>query len=261
MMDRPTAAQTFRARLRAREPLIGTWVKTPSHIVAEVLALTSLDCLCLDAEHAPFGRLDLDACIAVCRAAGKPVLVRTPSADPAHIQNALDLGATGILVPHVTDRDTAEAVARAAHFGACGRGYAGSTRAAGYTRGTLAGNLAAAGEGTTVIAMIEDAEAVDKIEAILAAERIDCFFIGRIDLTVSLGATSPADPRVVAAVERICAAAAQFSRPVGMFVPDSGEIARWKAASASLFLQSSDHGFLLDGAERLAAMFCPRSEG
>ena len=261
MTDRPAAAQTFRARLRARELLIGTWVKTPSHIVAEVLALTSLDCLCLDAEHAPFDRIALDACVAVCRAAGMPALVRTPSADAAHIQNALDLGAAGILVPHVTDGATAEAVAHAAHFGAGGRGYAGSTRAAGYTRGTLAGNLAAAAEGTTVIAMIEDAEAVENIEAILAAERIDCFFIGRIDLTVSLGAASPADPRVVAAVERICAAAARSGRPVGMFVPDPGEIARWKTAGASFFLQSSDHGFLLDGAERLAAMFRPRSVG
>ena len=50
------ARASFRARLRAREPILGTFVKTPSAIVCEVLAMTPLDCVCLDAEHAPFDR-------------------------------------------------------------------------------------------------------------------------------------------------------------------------------------------------------------
>ena len=64
-----------------RDLLIGTWVKTPSPVVCEVLGKTDLDALCLDAEHAPFGRLELDACISATRAAGLAPLVRVPSAD------------------------------------------------------------------------------------------------------------------------------------------------------------------------------------
>jgi staphyloferrin B biosynthesis citrate synthase len=125
---------TFKEKLLSREPLIGTWIKTPSRTVAEVLSCTDIDVLCLDAEHAPFDRDAIDAAIFPCRAAGKPVLVRTRSAAPTEILNALDCGATGVLLPHVRNRDEAGRAAAAAHFGPGGRGYAGSTRAAGFAK-------------------------------------------------------------------------------------------------------------------------------
>ena len=53
--------------------MVGTWLKTPSYIVAEVLAGSDLDVLCLDAEHAPFDRGDLDAAVLACRANDMPV--------------------------------------------------------------------------------------------------------------------------------------------------------------------------------------------
>ncbi|MEO1226755.1 MAG: aldolase, partial [Pseudomonadota bacterium] len=53
----------FRDRLLAGETLVGTWVKTPAMAIVEVLALSGLDVACLDAEHAPFDRRDLDACL------------------------------------------------------------------------------------------------------------------------------------------------------------------------------------------------------
>ena len=67
---------SLKQRLAARETLVGTFVKTPSPIIVEVLALTELDCLCLDAEHAPFDRAAIDGCVMAARASGKDVLVR-----------------------------------------------------------------------------------------------------------------------------------------------------------------------------------------
>ena len=123
----------FKQRLARSEPTIGTWVKTPSPVVCEVLARTPLDALALDAEHAPFGRLELDSCLAVSRLSDMPTLVRVPSPSPADLLNALDCGATGVVVPHVTSAAQAEAVARSCHFGRGGRGYAGSTRRSPWT--------------------------------------------------------------------------------------------------------------------------------
>jgi 2-keto-3-deoxy-L-rhamnonate aldolase RhmA len=97
-MPNATAAATFRHRLRARELLVGTWVKTPAPVV--------------DAEHAPFGRAELDACMAICRASGVPALVRVPSADPAQVLNALDGGACGVVVPHVDSVAAASSICR-----------------------------------------------------------------------------------------------------------------------------------------------------
>lgn len=242
----------LKSRIRAGELLVGTFIKTPSAIICEVLGYTALDVLCLDAEHAPFDRLLLDQCLHALRGAGMPAVVRVPSAAAEHTQTALDSGATGVVIPHVTSAQMAHDVVAAAHFGAGGRGYAGSTRAAGFTSTPLAKHLRASAANTVIIAQIEDVEALDCIDQIAAVAGIDCLFIGRIDLTVALGASSPNDPEVVDAVERICASAARAGRPVGMFVSDLAEIPKWREHGASLFLLSSDHSFLLQGANDLA---------
>lgn len=245
----------FRQRLRQGEALVGSWVKTPSPMLCEVLGKTNLDALCLDAEHSPFDRLSLDQCLHALGSENMPALVRTPSAAHEHILNALDCGATGVVVPHVTSAEMAEEVARASRFGAGGRGYAGSTRAAGYTTKPMAEHLRDSADETVVIAQIEDLEALDCIDEIAAVAAVDCLFIGRIDLTVALGAASPKDEVVMQAVERICAACAAAGRVVGMFLGDPAEIPHWRGLGASLFLLSSDHSFLQQGANQLAANF------
>ena len=242
----------FRDRLLSGERLIGTYIKTPSPIVVEVLGFTDLDCLCLDAEHAPFDRMAIDGCVAMARAAQMPVLVRVPNATPEHILNALDCGATGIVAPHICSAEQAQALARACRYGEGGRGYAGSSRAAGYTTRSIAENLARAAMLTTVIAQIEDPVAVDNIDAIAAVEGIDVLFVGRVDLTVAYGATSQDDPRVIAAVEKICAAGLRHKRRIGMFLARPADVPFWAERGASLFLLGSDHSFMLEGAARLA---------
>jgi 2-keto-3-deoxy-L-rhamnonate aldolase RhmA len=241
---------TLKQRLAAGELIVGTFVKTPSSIVVEVLALSALDCLCLDAEHAPFDRIAVDGCAMAARAGGKDLLVRVPVATPEHILNALDCGATGIVAPHVRSAQEARDLVRMAHYGAGGRGYAGSSRAAGYTTSSMADHLERSAR-TIVIAQIEDPESIEDVEAIAAVEGIDALFVGRVDLTVAYGAASQDDPRVVAAVERVCAAGRAQGRPVGMFLARTSDIPLWREKGASLFLLGSDHGFMLAGAAAL----------
>jgi len=246
---------SFRQRLLNHDLLIGTWVKTPSPIVCEILGKSELDALCLDAEHAPFGRTQLDACIAAVRATNMTPLVRVPSADAHNILNALDCGATGIVVPHVRTVEDAEALCQRSLYGPGGRGFAGSTRAAGFAGKAIADQLKESAERTTIIAQIEDIEALNAIDEIAAVERLDCLFIGRIDLTVALGKTDPNDPVVVDAVASICAAGQKADTAVGMFVADVAEAAQWQDHGASFFLLQSDQAFLLAGAAKLAAAF------
>ena len=241
----------LKERIAAGDVLLGTFLKTPSPILIEVLATCGLDLLCLDAEHAPFGRADLDLCLLAARAGGMPVLVRTPTAAPEHILNALDCGADGVLLPHIRSAAEAAAAAMAAAYGPGGRGYAGSSRAARYGLAPMGEHRAASAARTVVIAQIEDVEALDEIEAIAATPGIDALFVGRIDLTVALDAASPDAPEVIAAVDRIVAAGRAAGRPVGMFVPRNEDVAGWRDKGATLFLQGSDHAFLRSGAAAL----------
>jgi 2-keto-3-deoxy-L-rhamnonate aldolase RhmA len=246
---------TFKQRIAGQEPMLGTFVKTPHPHIVEVLASTGLDCLCLDAEHAPFDRRDLDLCILAARAASMPVIVRPPSSAHEQILNALDCGADGVLVPHVRSAEEARAVAKAAHYGAGGRGYAGSSRAAGYGSIAIPDHLAKSAARSVVIAQIEDLEALDEIEAIAAVEGIDALFIGRIDLTIALGCNDPDDPKVVEALELIIAAGKNSGRPVGMFTSKPTDAAIWRDKGVSLFLLGSDHSFLKSGAASLRQQF------
>ncbi len=245
-----TNSDGFRKRLLDRETILGTFVKTPSPIVAEVLGLSDLDAFCIDTEHAPFGRLELDQSIAAFRAADKPCLVRTADDSPREIRNALDSGATGIVVPHVTSAQQARAIVRASHFGDQGRGYAGSPRAAGYTTKPMADHIADSRERTTVIVQIEDIAALSNVAEIAAVEGVDCLFIGRVDLAVAMQ-KGVSDPTVIEAVRKICADCGGAAT-TGMFTPSVSELPDWQAAGASLFLLSSDQSMLLAGANALA---------
>ena len=244
--------ETFRSRLRANEPMMGTFLKTPSPIVCEVLGISPLACVCIDAEHAPFGRMEIDGCVSALRAADMPSLVRVQSGTAGEILTVLDAGASGVVLPHVVSGQQAAELARAAHYGPGGRGYAGSSRAARYTTKPMADHLRDSAASTTVIAQIEDAEALPHLDAIAAIEGIDCLFVGRMDLSVSLGATSPMDARVVEAVMQICAAGRRHGKAVGMFIPPSEDCATWQKEGASFFLLASDQQFLLEGSRALA---------
>jgi 2-keto-3-deoxy-L-rhamnonate aldolase RhmA len=242
---------SFRDQLRAGELLAGTWIKTPHPHVVEVLSLSSLDCLVLDAEHAPFDRAALDLCILAARAGGKTVLVRPQSASHEHILNALDCGADGVILPHICDAADAEDAVKACHYISGGRGYAGSSRAAGYTTKGMAKHRADAAS-VTIIAQIEDVEGVENIEAIAAVDGIDALFIGRADLTISYAAQTPDDTIVVDAVDRIVAAGKKAGRMTGMFLGRTSDVAMWREKGASLFILGSDQDFLLQGAAKLA---------
>ncbi len=242
---------TFKETLRAGELIVGCFVKTPSAVIFETLSMTNLDCLCLDAEHAPFDRGTMDACVFAARAMGKAILVRVAANAPEHILSALDLGATGVVVPHVRSVAEAEAVARAAHFGPGGRGYAGTPRAAGYGSRTMATHLARSAAETVVVAQIEDIEAIDAVNEIAQVPGIDALFVGRADLTVAYGADSSDDPRVIAAVDSVCEAGRRHGRTIGMFLARPSDVPEWRGKGASLFLLGSDHGFMTAGAAEM----------
>ena len=241
----------LRRRLHDGEQLIGTWIKTPSPIVVEVLAGTGLDVLCLDAEHAPFGRLELDACLGAAHARGMDTLVRLPTAAPHHLLQALDGGATGVVVPHVGDGDEAAIVARAARYGPEGRGFTASTRAGGHGAVPFAEHRVAADDATVVIAQIEDPGAVAAAAAIAGTDGIDAVFVGPVDLAGAIGADGPTADAVTEAVAAVVEAARSVGCPVGIHAATAEQRRTYAAMGVSLFLMQSDQVFLRAGAAAL----------
>jgi 2-keto-3-deoxy-L-rhamnonate aldolase RhmA len=252
--------QSLRARLTGQAPLIGTFVKTPAPLICELLAHARLDLLCLDAEHAPFGRAELDGCLAALHAADQPALVRVCADSAAEIRNALDCGATGVLVPHVCTAQQAAAIVQATRYGEGGRGYSGSTRAAGFGTRSMQTHLQDSRATTTVIVQIEDPVALGAAGAIAAVDGVDAIFIGRADLAVAMG-KEPNGTEVTEATRAVCAAARKAGTAVGLYCGDPAEIPRWREAGVTLFLVGSDQDLVLSGARRLATGFAAHGGG
>lgn len=233
-------------------PLLGTFVKTPSPAICEALGRSEFDLVCLDAEHAPFTRETLDHCVLACRSVNMPAVIRLPTNTPEHILNALDIGATGIIAPHLLNATQSKALVNNSTYGR-GRGYAGATRS---TRSkTMAEIIKAGQDNTVIIGQIEDIEALENLDEILSVDGIDCFFIGRSDLTVSMGLTDPFDDKVKRVLETISKKAIEKGRCVGTFTSSLEEIPYLRSLGISLFILSSDHSLMLSGAKDLSTTF------
>ncbi|WP_170765767.1 HpcH/HpaI aldolase family protein [Ruegeria lacuscaerulensis] len=242
----------FKARLTAREPLIGCFVKTPHPTVIEVLGAGPLDFLILDGEHSPFDRTAIDACMLAARAVDCAVLVRVPDDRATTILGVLDSGAAGVVVPHVTSADQARALARAMHYVPGGRGIAGTTRAGGYGALGLAEHRRRARDEVSLICQIEEREGVDCFQEIADVPDVDALFVGRADLSVSYGHDDFSSPEI----NDICAEILGAKRAAtGLFCAPAETIGTWRSNGASFFVTGSDHTFLQQGATALRTGF------
>lgn len=245
---------SLRARILGREMLCGTFVKTPSVEIMELLAMSGLDFVCLDGEHSAFDRARMDSCLAVARALGLPTLVRVPQGTAAQVLMALDSGATGVVVPHCYSVEKAEAVARAAHFGHGGRGFAASTRWAGFATKPM-GEVLAMDADTVVLGQIEEPEGVAAADAIAAVDGMDGLFVGPADLAVCYGKTDIADPQVREAIGIVGKAAAAHGKAAVTFAPNPVPTGALRDLGVSMFFFASEHAWVLQGARQTMADF------
>lgn len=243
----------LRTKMAKGEMLAGTFLKTPAIEMIEVLAKSGLDFLCLDIEHAPFDRARLDACLAVARALDFPMLVRVATSQPQDILQALDAGAVGVVVPHVTDVQTAQAIAKASRFGRGGRGYAGSTRWAGFATRPMPEVLAQSQSETIVIAQIEDIEGVQNADAIAAVPGIDGLFLGPADLSVAYGHDHQTSADLMAAIASVGQAASAHGKTYMTFTPTAEKAAEWQRFGFTMFFVASEHTWMLNGARAVAS--------
>jgi 2-keto-3-deoxy-L-rhamnonate aldolase RhmA len=238
---------------------IGTFVKTDSPQVVEILALSGLDFVVLDAEHAPLDRGMLDRMLFVARAVGPAALVRVPDHADATILNALDLGATGLVVPHVDSADQAARVVGASRFVGGRRGLSLSARYGGYGTRNRAEAIAE-GDRALVLCQIESGPAVEAVEAIAAVPGVGGLFVGRSDLALSLGLDGPNHPEVLAAVDRCAAAARARALPLVVACGAPGEVDALAARGATAFVVGSDQSLLRTAASALTALRQPAGD-
>lgn len=242
----------LRERMLRGDILSGTFLKTPALELVEILTLSGLDFVAVDAEHSPFDRGRMDACLAIARAKNFPALVRVPDGNQADILKVMDSGATGIVVPHVDTVEKARNIARWSRFGHGGRGFAGSTRWAGFGMRSMGDALEQSQKETIVIAQIEEPEGVEAIDDIAGVEGIDGLFVGPADLAVCYGKTDSAAPEVREAMRKVGAAAKSHGKCLITFAPNTSWVPELREIGVTMFFIGSEHAYMLAGARSVA---------
>ena len=245
----------LKEKIRSGKPTIGLFIKIPSPQVVELMAAAQFDFLVLDAEHGPFGIERLDQCLLAAQAVDIPVLVRVPAASSSLTLSVLDLGAAGVIIPHIRSEKEAHDAVAATRYRLGTRGFAASHRAAGF--GTISADdyRDASDRATIVIGQVEDAQAVENIDEIASVSGLDALFIGSADLSISYNTESFTDPRIDQAVEKICTAGREANQTLGIFLPSPEHCPKFRAQGISLFFISSDQALLTKAACDLSAAF------
>lgn len=244
---RPSFTQ-FRERLRAREPLLGTFAKLPSTQPIEIFGSIGFDFVVIDQEHAPLGPAEVDLMILAGRASNVAPLVRVGDSGDAAVLTALDCGAAGIMFPHVSCVERARKIAASCRYTGGTRGFAGMSRSAlwGARRGV--DHMRAQDSQVACIAMIEDVEAVDRVPEIARVEGIDALFIGRGDLAASFGDNPAAGAEVAKLTEKIAQAAREANMPLMILATSREDAKAAREMGATALLAASDHNFLKSAA-------------
>jgi 2-keto-3-deoxy-L-rhamnonate aldolase RhmA len=246
----------FQQLLRsAGPPVVGTFVKIPSLEIAEIIGAAGFDFVVIDTEHALLSVRDVYSLVVVYSRMGVAPLVRITDHGYGDGQRYLDAGAAGILVPHISNATQAGATMRQFLFppaGTRGMGFAARAGTWGGLDGGAAEYVRAGQEDVARVAMIEEREAVEDIEAILATQGVDAVFVGPGDLSLSLGVPG-GSPEVHDAVTTAIKAAVRADVPVGTVVAGEEQIRLRAEQGCRFILVGNDTGMISGAAGRTLA--------
>lgn len=240
--------------LREGRTLVGTWLNAGSPAQVETIGYAGFDFVVLDTEHSAY---DIAGCENLARAAdaaGFPCLIRVPENQPTPVGKALEYGAQGIVVPHVSSAEEAEAAVKHAHYAPRGvRGAAPTVRAARYGRTPWPDYLAQAKAETLVVLQIEGQAGIDNLAAIMAVAGVDVLFIGPFDLSESLGISGQLDhPLLLETVGRVVAQARANQIAVGIWMPTPAQAGPWIAQGVQLITVASNDMIFFKGCQEYA---------
>ena len=206
----------FKERLSAGELLRGVASVIPSAVATQAVAAAGVDFVMVDREHGPIGRENLHAMVASTAGTDCAPLVRVPAIDEGEVKAALDAGAEGIVFPLVRTAHDAERCVSLVHYPPSGlRGW-GPFVAHSRLKTGLFDYLGEAGPRMTCCLLIETAEAVEHIEAILDVPGVDLAVVAQFDLSTALGVHGQFDaPVFVEAIDTIERAATAKGVPLG----------------------------------------------
>ncbi len=178
-----------KTRLANNQPVLGVLANSADPTVAELCGFSGLDFYMIDGEHSPVTTAQVQDIVRACEVSGITPLARVRGNDAKLIAQFLDAGVMGIMMPGVNSAADLKAFVEAVRYPPAGKRGFGFVRANEYLQGamTQAEYVEFANEQILVLPQIEDREAIDALDEMLAVAGVDGFIIGPRDLAMSMG--------------------------------------------------------------------------
>ena len=205
-----------KAKLLEGQVAIGGALNFYAPILTELYGVMGFDWVWIDCEHGSSNDSETENMVRAAELYDLTPIVRVPNAEPSTLLRFLDRGAQGLIVPHISTRQEAEAVAQASHYYPMGD----RSSATGGRTNRLGSGLSpaeyyeAANRETLIITMIETPEAVANAQEIASVPGIDAILVGSSDLTQAMG--MPGAAEIDIAIDKVIAGAKAAGKVVGV---------------------------------------------
>src|SRR6266850_5731524 len=224
----------FKKQLHAGEPKLGLFLNSHSPTIAEQLAHSGYDWLLVDTQHGPMGNERLSAMLGGIANGGAKSLVRVEGYhDRGGIQQSLDMGADGVLVPYINTAAEARQAVSCTKYPTVG------TRSVYFPQRSMNkdGLLGYAGNWNNngIVALrVETADCIENMAEIAAVPGVDLLFLGQNDLCMSMGLYEKYEfphmytsPELGAATQKLMAAAKKNNVILGVFLFGTARVAEF----------------------------------
>jgi 2-keto-3-deoxy-L-rhamnonate aldolase RhmA len=251
----PAWRNPVRVRLEAGQPVFALTITTPSVEIAAHAATLGFHFLWVEMEHSPVTLETLRLMVLATRGLPAAVFARVPVVELWTAKRVLDQGVSGVIFPFAGTAEKAACAAAACRYPPKGKRGSGAGAAV-RTWPEPGDYYQSADANVMTICVIEEAEALEHIDAIAATGGVDVLFIGTSDLSFSLGLRGRQnEPALDAAIGRIAAAAHRHGKFLGRPASDPAQIHRYLDQGFLLFQMPTEIGLVEIGARHLLEPF------
>ena len=226
----------------------GTYIMYSRDLTTIQLAAASgLDFVVFDLEHRPYDYETVHDLSQVARLRGMASLVGPRDISAHAISHVLDIGASGVVIPHVETPEEVELSIEAVRYpplGRRGRSGVGGHNLYNPTR-TTAEEIAHYNRDVALLLKVESESAIRRLDELVAPDAVDGVIVGMLDLSLDLGIPGQVgDERVLDLVDRVRGTCRTREIEYGAFVHSADEVPAAIEAGASWVIVGSEMGIL-----------------
>lgn len=231
-----SSQQSLTSLLADGSDTFGTFFKSGSPLLAEALGHTPLDFLLLDRQHASPSLDTLESVIRAASVNDLPSVVRIPKQEPGLINNVLDMGAQGLMIPQVNDVNEVEAVVNEIRYDR-DRSFAMSTRAGWFGHQNREEYIDWVHEEIALLPQIETKPGFENAERIAEHEDVTAIMIGPADLSISLN-VEPGSDKLQSKITELFNRLESIECGIGMYAGTGNKISEYSDRTTYLLLGS-----------------------